>query len=60
MKTFEGRMTLKRHKNDRGNTTPLTIDCDTKAELNRQLRLIAIRYYNESYHSVRFEMSERK
>lgn len=40
MKRFEGTFTIKWHKNDRGSMRGITIDCDDRKELNKELERI--------------------
>jgi hypothetical protein len=64
MRTFEGRFTIKWHKNDRGDARPLTIDCETKEQLNDELLRIKTDFITKGEngkfpHSVKFNISER-
>ncbi len=60
MKTYEGTLHVKPHKNLFGQKTPLTIDCENKAELKiKKIRIKEAFLLNGAY-SVKFELRERK
>jgi len=65
MKTFEGSMTIKWHKNDVGDKRPLTIDVDNKIDLMTEKNRIRNAFLTEGEngqkaHSITFELTERK
>jgi len=73
LKTYEGTITIKWHKNDYGDVRPLTIDCKDEKELNRECNRIKKAFYSEKgldgydysdqkikqAYSVTFDMNER-
>jgi len=69
MRTFEGVMTIKWYKNDRGDSRGITIDTENRKTLNAELKRIRCLFMTEQDPesdverlacSVSFEMNERK
>jgi len=46
-KTYEGRITIKWHKNDYGDVHPLTIDCQNEKELHQECNRIKKAFFSE-------------
>ena len=52
MKTYEGTFTVKWHKNDNGSRRPITIDCNDKQELHKEIRRIKNAFMTEGEHPL--------
>ena len=52
MRTYEGTFTVKWHKNDNGSRRPITIDCNDKQELDKELKRIKNAFMTEGEHHL--------
>lgn len=60
MKTFEGTLHVKPHKNLFGKKTPLTIDCNNESELKAEICRIKNAFLKEGAYKVKVDLRERK
>ena len=60
MRTFEGTVHIKFHRNLFGKKNPITIDCENEEELRIEKARISSCWKNDGAISVVFDLSERK